>query len=435
MALQACGPVYAAVQPDRLTQKPRAIIGAGVSQNSDLNFDVGLGASNPRLRYKVSDASLEMNKGILRLGTGAAANQILEFDIGAGASNPKVRYNNSLAKIQFSNDGTSFSDVGSDTGSASVNGGYNLLTNDDNYNLESATVWTASGGSFTAETGTPIFGAGSALFDASALNQTLSSPLKTVVEGLKSTECVGAVTYKYSGTDFDYSLQVYDGTTVLADYPLPQSTTVSEARTPGFYCPSSGSIRIRLIANVANPGVITLDGTKFSNGSVYLGAVFSEPTGVIGTWTEAGATNCLRQGNTGGAWDDMTADTDCSTPTVTGNRIAAHSTKIAGFDVAFLPKGIYKLTFTGMMRDDSASSCYWGLYDGTTREGLMGSRASSGSVIPALVGYFVYTTDQTNLVFQVQTYPPVSASDCTMQNGFSTQTQNKFILERMAQIP
>lgn len=100
-----------AVQPDRLTQKPRALIGSGVSQNSDINFDVGLGASNPRLRYKISDQSFEFNKGILRFGTGAAGDQVFEADIGSGANNPKFRYNDTTNAWQFSNDGTSYDDI------------------------------------------------------------------------------------------------------------------------------------------------------------------------------------------------------------------------------------------------------------------------------------------------------------------------------------
>lgn len=101
-----------AIAPDRLTNKPRAQIGAGVAQDSDFNFDVGQGASNPRLRYKNSDASLELNKGILRFGTGVAANQVFEADKGLGATNPKLQYNNTSSKWQFSDNGSAYVDFG-----------------------------------------------------------------------------------------------------------------------------------------------------------------------------------------------------------------------------------------------------------------------------------------------------------------------------------
>lgn len=266
-------PSFGAIQPDRLTQKPRALIGSGVAQDSDLNFDVGLGSSNPRLRFKNSDSSLELNKGILRFGTGAAGNQVLEADKGLGATNPKVRYNDSSTKWEFSNDGSAYTALGSGSGGGSS---INLLTSDDNFGFEDGTTnWTASGGSFTAITsGSQLFGDTSGRFDASALNQTLSSAAKAVSAqpGLSGTSCIAGIGYIYAtGSDGDYSLQVYDGTNVLIDVPL-RVTSVSSSAFAGFGCPSSGTVLVRLIANVSNPGAIDIDGLKENSGNVQLGS-------------------------------------------------------------------------------------------------------------------------------------------------------------------
>lgn len=51
-----------------------------------------------------------------RLGDGQASNKAFEFNRGLGASNPKLRWNQAQLKLQFSNDGTNFTDIGSGGG-------------------------------------------------------------------------------------------------------------------------------------------------------------------------------------------------------------------------------------------------------------------------------------------------------------------------------
>lgn len=200
---------------------------------------------------------------------GSSTNVTLEANTNS-ANKPKLIYDKVAAKWKFSNDGTTSKDFGS--GSGGGGGGVNLLTSDENPGFEEGTSgWTASGGSFTLETSAPLFGAQSAIFDASALNQTLSSTAKTVVEGLKGQNCLAMISYKYSGSSGDYKLQVYDGTNVLAEQGLDAATIASDAYV-GFGCPTTGTVLVRVIAAVSNPGAITIDGTSRAGGSIQLGS-------------------------------------------------------------------------------------------------------------------------------------------------------------------
>lgn len=96
---------------ERITTKDTATVGSGTVVNKSLLFDVGAGVSNPSLLYKTSDASLNLNKNVLGFGDGTASDKTITADKGAGANNPKLRYNNTTSKWQFSDDGSSFTNL------------------------------------------------------------------------------------------------------------------------------------------------------------------------------------------------------------------------------------------------------------------------------------------------------------------------------------
>ena len=69
---------------------------------------------------------------------------------------PKIKANRTTTKLQFTNDGTTYKNLGSGSGGS---GGTNLLA-DDNFDFEVGTPftgWTASGGTVTAENTNPLF--------------------------------------------------------------------------------------------------------------------------------------------------------------------------------------------------------------------------------------------------------------------------------------
>lgn len=334
----------------------------------------------------------------------SSADKYIEFDNNLGASNPKIRANKTTNKIEFSHDGTSYDPLGS--GSGSGGSGVNLLTADDNNTFdEGVTGWTASGGTVTAETTTPLFGTGSLNWDASALNQTLSSTAKTPSQGLRDNgNCLASISYKYSGSSGDYKLQAYDGTNVLGELSLDSSSTTRAAHL-GFSCPSSGTVLLRLIAGVADPGQITIDGNQLAGGAVHLGsnillADFGSSE-FYGSLKYGVAANCA-WATTSATYADFAADADCSAPTVTG-KASAPGTKIPGVTFSSVIPGEYMVMVQANFQLGSVNDvCEYRISDGTNASGYM--KLSNLSNLPGntLVGSFRYTSQQANLTFQIQ---------------------------------
>ena len=228
------------------------------------------------LSYAGSETNLPYDK--TTLGKSAATTKELRFNNALGTGNPGLRGNSSTAKMEFSHDGTTWTAIGTGgTGGGNSGGaGVNLLVDSDNPDFEqcsggSCTSWTASGGTVATETTSPFFATKSAKFTASASGQTFSSNAKSIPVGLQSKPCIGMISYKYAGSDGDYNLQIYDGTsTVGTPVSLLQATSVKNAYI-GFQCPASGTILIRIISTVASPGTITLDGSASNGGLVFMG--------------------------------------------------------------------------------------------------------------------------------------------------------------------
>lgn len=105
--------------------------------------------------------------------------------------------------------------------------------------------WTASAGTFTAQSATLADGSKTASFVASAGSQTLKSQTVTIPAGLYGSLCTGSVRYKTTSND-NFTLQIIDATpTVLYSRLLHSNSNFEEARLD-FACPTSGSLALRL---------------------------------------------------------------------------------------------------------------------------------------------------------------------------------------------
>lgn len=119
--------------------------------------------------------------------------------------------------------------------------------------------WTASGGTFSVSTSSPLKDKSSATWDASATSQTLRSKAITVPAALQGQACQGDM--QYSGGDTFYSLRVVDGSNVLVSSSA--TSTLNALAGPKiasvyFLCPSSGSVKIELLSS-GDGAVIKLD--------------------------------------------------------------------------------------------------------------------------------------------------------------------------------
>lgn len=365
----------------------------------------------------------------LDVGDGTNGDKMIRARTAApSATRPALKWNQTDSKWQFSNDGSTFQDFGS--GSGGGGGGVNLLT--DNPGFEQGTTgWTASGGSFTASAVDPLFGEQSGVFNASALSQTLTSTAYSMPVGLQGGNCLIATGYVYaSGADGDYSVQAWDGSTVLATQELSVSTTPATAYL-GFACPSSGTVSVRYIANVADPGDLKLDGPSLAAGSIHLGSnILLAQVGnseFYGSLSYLGASACTWTISQSTYAADYALDNDCATPTVTG-KVSAPATKVPQILLNNATAGHYVVTVTFKTNSGGGTPQYR-LVDGDGTE-LGRITANSSDVSPTVIVGNINYTSTANRVIKLQGAAEGATNadvvNNTTNNGALTFTVLKF---------
>ncbi len=435
--------VFGASNKKKLSHKPSTqtldyegnnlSVGDGLN-TSDKTLKLNKGVNSPTIRHNFTSGDLEIeNAPVLNqkgntvsVGDGTNTNKVLKFN--KGASSPEIRYNSTTGKLQFTNDTVAYKDIGSGSGGG---GGINLLQ-DVNPDFESGSPpqnWTASGGTFTANSATPLFGLQSGNWDASALNQTLSSTLVTIQRGFIGKKCTADIEYRWpSGVSGDLSFQVVDQVpNILATVPL-EPTTGSNTRKAflAFDCPTTATDQLaaRLIANVANPAAIDVD-------DVFVG-VNKSTTNVTqaSVWARARwlpNTNCTWVGNGSSEltfWNRMALDNDCNNPTVFG-QAQVPGTKVPDLVVASLPKGKYRVEVKGLFVSTVAGSCVATITDGTSDGGdRTPFDNTDASVKNHINGFFEYASSQSNVTFRVLMQGTAGTPTCSWRNFENTQNEH-----------
>lgn len=203
------------------------------------------------------------------VGNKTAVDKTLEFNINQGAANPKLKASASTNKLQFSQDGVTFKDVGS--GSGSGGSGINLLT-ESGFESGINVGWTNSGGTYAAATsGTNLlYQTTSATFQSSATAQFFESILFTVPEQLGNSDCLAKISYK--GADANLFLTVLNASSVNVTGGVVTTLTPSATRRDAklyFTCPAAGTqIKLRVQSTAASVvgafDEAQLGGTDFS---------------------------------------------------------------------------------------------------------------------------------------------------------------------------
>lgn len=283
--------------------------------------------------------------------------------------------------------------------------GISLLNSTNPTFEDGVTSWTASGGSFTIATSGSdlLFDAKSGVFNASATAQTLSNSLVAIPNGLKNNPGVGSCWFKTAATD--YKLQVYDGTTVLAETVIPALTNPAQVYAP-FTFPSSGSISLR-IASQSNAADLVIDNCFLGQSSTV------EVSQAVLFGTAIDNASCQYSNSTAGSWQDMTQATGtCGVYSYSGGLSASG---LAGpqpsFQIADMPAGDYQITVTGAFvcaNSGTNQNCNFGLYDGTTRynaQNIISSVGAAGFIGVNSLSFLVSKgASSTNQVFRIQSY-------------------------------
>ncbi len=121
--------------------------------------------------------------------------------------------------------------------------------------------WANSGGTkFELDQTTEGIGSSSLEWDADLIGDTVSSTIKAVETGLLGRSCQAEINYLWAGTDDHYSLQVWDGSSEIAESLIKATAAaVWETHTLFFTCPTSGNWQLRIYAENASATEIRFD--------------------------------------------------------------------------------------------------------------------------------------------------------------------------------
>lgn len=289
---------------------------------------------------------------------------------------------------------------------------------------------TASAGSFTIDSSTPLDGSQSFVWDAAADGDTLRWDAITIPEGLKGRWCSVEMDYSFSGTSGDLTLHAYDGSNNLSSQDIDPDQ--SEAIVI-FTCPSSGSITPSLEAN-ADPASIKVDNIHFGRPTKLNNTSNSD---LFGTFTYDSASNC-EWSTTSASYASFSADSDCNSTSSTG-QLSAPSSEIPGFSIASMPPGIYTIRAYAPFFVDNASNdtqCNFRLND--SDNGRVGSfvniRDTVASGVRAqgpLEATVTVNNTRSNVTFDIQGTRQLGSANCDIDNRTTSDEHNVFfVVER-----
>lgn len=396
-----------------------------------LIFDTGDGTLNKSFILNQSTKKLSTNVDELKIGSGAAANQSIILN--RGGSNPVIRWNESNSVLEFSNDGTSFLNVGS--GSGGGGGGLSILATNPDFEQSLALGWTASGLSFTATTvgSNLLFGKQSALIDSSATGQNVISDAYVIPAGLWGKSCSAQVFYK--GGDATYKLQALDGSNAViteAFFPGPSVATVPFSVS--FPCPSSGSLKLA-IASTANGAAMAVDRTSIGESggllqisqAVFVGAAIMDKT--ASTFFVTTSSSFVSFGAAGAGTPPARTVLSNPGPGV----IQTTASNSATFTINSLPPGTYGVTI-GVQGSASATGTDCAMFkisDGTSLSSAFGVPPSTTNAIGYVThtGYFNYT-NAGNHTFEI-----FAADTCGTTNGAIADLRDQPITFSIVKFP
>ena len=261
------------------------------------------------------------------------------------------------------------------------------------------TGWTASAGTFAANTTAKLQGALGASWDAAASSDTLISSSITIPAGLHGKNGVAYCSFKAATGTATHTLTVDDGTNDLVTaQTIVSSTSIGPRTAVNFIFPSSGSVRLKITA-AANEPATYIDGCflgeatnvqQINQATLYGGVIWP------------GTSNCHWQRNNT-VFGSFSADSDCTLPSGAGliGNGAAPATKVPAISFASLPAGEYYFVATGTFVTSVAELSSWRITDGTNIS-LLGSLGSAGGA-------------QKNNVIAGRHYVPNSLSNVTIE--------------------
>lgn len=175
-----------------------------------------------------------------KLGRPNSNNKDFIFDLNAGSANPRIRANGTTSKLQFTNDGTIYSDIGSGTGGGGV--GTNFLSDPNGQSFPSGSAWTVTSGTGSADTSVYTDGLQSMKVTASSQQSTLSQDVTPTAQ-MTGQNWQATMWVKTSMTNVHVCARV---ATIQTNCQAVASNNTWAPYTATFVGPSSGSVGVEV---------------------------------------------------------------------------------------------------------------------------------------------------------------------------------------------
>lgn len=252
-----------AIQAATITDD-KVLIGKKSSASAkELVFDTNDGTANKKLSVDKITKKLSITSDEAIVGDGTASDKALTFN--RGGSNAQVKWNEVTDKLQFSNDGTTFKDLGTGGGGGGSTG-VNVLTNDSFEDAVSGvlTDWSNTGGTLTQQTYTNSVEGDAKYFQFVATASGQYFEMSKIVPTSFSGGCQVDFKKLNIATADLFKVEALDGSNnVLASGNVNVSSW-QKFPTLSFVCPAAGStFKIRVTSLAAG----TLQGDKAYLGS------------------------------------------------------------------------------------------------------------------------------------------------------------------------
>lgn len=283
---------------------------------------------------------------------------------------------------------------------------------------------TASGGSLTRNTTTPLFGVADFAIDASASDQTYTWALNTLDSGLSGQNCE----FKgvFSGDASLYKAQIVATSTVVSEITL---SNVSVGTPFSINAACSGVTSVRFISTSASAAAIKVE-------SIYFGKATNigntAQASIIGMARWPGVASCSWQRTANNTFADYAADADCTNPSGTNlsGTAQAPATKIPAVTIPNVSARKYKISVSGQFINLTAgtANCGFAISDGTTLSNTNTVVGPQFTASPVVIGYFEYSSFQGSKTFSIQSTGIGGSVNCTIGND-ATLNGLQFIVE------
>ena len=341
-------------------------------------------------------------------GRSSTANKQIKFK----GYNNSIRLNTTSNKLEFTNDGTSFSEIGSGSGGGG-SGNLTSLNLVPNPEFESSVDnWTGSNGTLATNSQSPLFGSQSAQFTATSNQGSVQSSAFDIPPIFQGKKCFANIDYTYTtAPTAPHKLIVKAGasnpTTTIASTDM--STSGNQAKV-FFDCPSTGKLRVEIdVENTATSTVI-FDNVVISISEKENIDSISFVGGISHTTSEG---SCAPTRHLSSDWGSFLGNNNCSGFGSVGSRVTVIGTEgVPKFRIEDLPKGQY---FAAINLSFSASadttSCDFALAVGSSRSGS--SSAPSGRNASSFIAPFEIT-DGGDTTFEVIARRNGSSGSCRL---------------------